>query len=223
MYGLLSSISCTMSARMPICAARPLFSSMPRLDAFSSSVKLSQPKSMKPLRKSPGNSPVPSTSFITKSSRKPTNAKICARPAAGTTESALMPVGTDANGRPNESSPGRRTPADVTTWPRIASIQMRPCFSSTYRSRSNFSWSPSATRPSGSYTPCGPGLISPSKAMRTADREATAAGRGALKPRAATESERAMISVCAEKVLQCTVLCVTRLALRRRRRRCKRS
>jgi hypothetical protein len=46
--------------------------------------------------------------------------------------------------------PGRRTPASWTRYPTTASMAMRPCLISTYRRRSNFSWSPSATSPKGS-------------------------------------------------------------------------
>mmetsp|Transcript_21698 Transcript_21698/g.55860 ORF Transcript_21698/g.55860 Transcript_21698/m.55860 type:complete len:216 (-) Transcript_21698:31-678(-) len=209
MYGLPSSFSCTMSARMPICAARPLLSSIARLESLVSSSNESQPKSSAPLRKSPTNSlPVPSMSFITASSRKPTNAKICARPAAGTTESAARPVGTSANGRPYASSPGRRMPADVTTWPRTASMQMRPCLISTKRRRSKRSWSAPSSRLSGSMKPsggCAPS--SDSKPIETAERDADGARMaGPLKARAET---RIWANMTAE------MECVSRAALLR--------
>mmetsp|Transcript_16306 Transcript_16306/g.37365 ORF Transcript_16306/g.37365 Transcript_16306/m.37365 type:complete len:300 (-) Transcript_16306:48-947(-) len=153
------SCSWTMSPRVPIMAARPLFSSMPRFWSLASSLNLSHPKSMYPLRKSPTNSPVPSTSFMTESSRTAMKATIWARPAPGMASgpwTAPHPSGKEAKASPDLSmSPGRWIPLRVTICPRKASMQMRPCLISTNRRRSNCSWSPPATSPRGSKNPSG--------------------------------------------------------------------
>ncbi|KAL7466192.1 hypothetical protein ACHAXS_006488 [Conticribra weissflogii] len=93
------SCSWTISPRIPIMAARPLFNSIARLESLVSASNLSQPKSSAPLRKSPTNSPSPVTSFMTKSSRKPTKATICPRPApeiASGPEMAAHPLGKES-------------------------------------------------------------------------------------------------------------------------------
>ncbi len=83
----------TISPRMPIMAARPLFSFMAHLDSLVSAFKKSHPKPMVPFWKSPGKSPgaVPlAESFITPSSRAPTNKTIWARPDPEMASGPLM-------------------------------------------------------------------------------------------------------------------------------------
>eukprot|EP00968_Pinguiococcus_pyrenoidosus_P001059 scaffold48_cov311-Pinguiococcus_pyrenoidosus.AAC.254 len=73
--------------------------------------------------------------------------------------------------------PGRRVPDVVTRWPRMASMLMRPCFTSTVRRRSKRSWSASFSRPRGSQKPrggCAP--ISLSKLILRAYRALRHAG-----------------------------------------------
>mmetsp|Transcript_102634 Transcript_102634/g.294061 ORF Transcript_102634/g.294061 Transcript_102634/m.294061 type:complete len:219 (-) Transcript_102634:273-929(-) len=177
MYGLPSTHSCIMRARMPICAARPLLSSMARFWSFCSGENLSQPKSMKPLRKSPGNSPRPVTSRMTRISRAPQKRTICQKPAAGSLEKAARPVGTSAKASSFELEimPGRRMPFEVTMWPRTASIDTRPCLSSTLRRRSKRSWSTFSTRPIGSQKPSG--FCAPSSASYDMDIDDLTAAR----------------------------------------------
>jgi hypothetical protein len=63
---------------------------------------VSHPKSKKPLRKSPGNSP-PMMSFMTKSSKKPMKKTICKKPALGMASSAAKPFGMEENWVPAKS------------------------------------------------------------------------------------------------------------------------
>ncbi len=125
------SCSWTIKAKMPIWAARPWFNSIARFFSWVPESSLSQPKSRAPLRKSPRNSP-PVMSFMTKISRKPMKARIWARPAEGMADKAAQPLGMEAKLVPDKSmSPGRRMPASWTKYPTTASMEMRPCLSST--------------------------------------------------------------------------------------------
>ena len=45
---------------------------------------------------------------------------------------AAKPDFTDENGTPNAMSPGNLLPAVVIMWPRMASMEIRPCLTSTY-------------------------------------------------------------------------------------------
>ena len=56
----------------------------------------------------------------------------CSDPAAGMESKAAKPDFTDANGTPKAMSPGSLLPAVVIMWPRIASMEIRPCLTSTY-------------------------------------------------------------------------------------------
>mmetsp|Transcript_19651 Transcript_19651/g.45842 ORF Transcript_19651/g.45842 Transcript_19651/m.45842 type:complete len:222 (-) Transcript_19651:104-769(-) len=153
--------SWTISPRIPAMAARPLLSSMARLESFSSSSKSSHPKSMYPFRKSPTNSfPAPGTSFMKPISRNPTKAISWTSPEVGMESGptrAATPLGKESKESPFKSMlPGRWIPARVVICPRKASIQIRPCLISTYRRRSNRSWSTSPLRsPRGSKNPSG--------------------------------------------------------------------
>ena len=61
----------------------------------------------------------------------------CRDPAAGMASKAARPDFTDENGTPKAMSPGSLLPAVVIMWPSIASIEIRPCFTSTYNLNSN--------------------------------------------------------------------------------------
>merc|ERR1719253_2156330 len=89
-------------------------------------------------------------------------------------------------------SPGRWRPARVVICPRKASWDTRPCFSSTYRSRSKVSWSALSRKPRGSENPRGGWApSSDSKAAREVDCRACWAGAKAVaeatRARAATD------------------------------------
>mmetsp|Transcript_55708 Transcript_55708/g.118497 ORF Transcript_55708/g.118497 Transcript_55708/m.118497 type:complete len:212 (-) Transcript_55708:808-1443(-) len=148
------SCSCTMSPKMPIWAARPLLSSMALFFILVASSNLSQPKSSAPLRKSPTNSASLSSQSASRLTISATAKKaiICARivlPSSveARAPQALKPAGTSAG------KLGKRYPEAVVRYPTTASMEMRPCLSSTSRRRSNRSWSASFSSPRGSKKP----------------------------------------------------------------------
>ena len=153
------SCSFTMSPRIPIMKARPLFISMSRLDRLVSSSKVSQPKSRALLRKSPGNSDSSVTSFIIAISRAPKKRKIYMRPSWGETFGPDMdahPLSMDSKEVPEWSiSTNRWIPLRVTICLRKVSCATRLCFTSTYWRRSNRSWLASASMPRISKKPRG--------------------------------------------------------------------
>eukprot|EP00438_Fugacium_kawagutii_P017362 Skav201542 [mRNA] locus=scaffold1616:137606:138181:- [translate_table: standard] len=86
-------------------------------------------------------------------------AKIWPQPAAGTLEIAARPLGTSANFKPADGDkyPGNLPVISGVMYPIVASIEIRPCFSSVCLRRLKFSTLPSAVNPSqkptGACTP----------------------------------------------------------------------
>eukprot|EP00959_Pyramimonas_sp_CCMP1952_P154553 3233149-Pyramimonas_sp.AAC.1 len=79
------------------------------------------------------------------------NKKICRPPATGVENMPLMPLGMSANFRFSDTdrNPGNRKYSG-TMYPRVAYMQMRPCFSSLALRRLNLVMSPSLESPIGS-------------------------------------------------------------------------